>query len=308
VQLSRRLAGIAIAVGLLSAPAAAGAAIVNNGDFETGNFSGWQVANSGPGQWVVYTGTSTPDGEIDLPAPPEGTHAAVTEQSNPSRQILYQDIAIPTGGSVNQLSLITYYIADASILSPDSLGFPPPPFSEQYRIDVIKPTAPLDSVAPADILATVFRTFAGDPAEIAPTTKTADLSAFAGQTVRLRLAVVADVNELNAGVDAVSLKSNAFTLGAATLNKKKGTAQLPVTVPDPGTLALAGNGVKGTSAASKSVAVQGGTTNLLVKAKGKKKKKLNRKGKVKVSVTVTYTPSGVPASSQTAKLKLKKKT
>jgi hypothetical protein len=309
VRLSGRLAGIAVAVTLLAAPGAASAAVVNNGDFETGNLSGWQVAISGPSAWVVYTGTSTPDGEFDVPAPPQGTHAAVTEQDNPSRQILYQDISIPPGGSVNQLSLFAYYIAEAPIVSPDTLDFPPPTASEQYRIDVMKPTAPLDSVAAGDILATVFRTVTGDPEEMAPTTKTADLSAFAGQTVRLRLAVVATLNELNAGVDAVSVKSNGFNLGAATLNKKKGTAQLPVTVPDAGTLTLSGKGVKGSSAAaSKSVAVQGGTTNLVVKAKGKKAKKLKRKGKVKVNVTVTYAPSGLPTTSQSAKVKLKKKT
>jgi hypothetical protein len=302
-----RLIALAVVAVALAAPGAASAAIVTNGDFETGNFSGWQVANSGPGLWVVYTGTSTPDGEFDLPAPPQGTHAAVTEQNNPSRQILYQDITIPTGGSVSQLSLIAYYSTAASILSPDSLTFPPPPFSQQYRIDVIKPTAPLDSVAPGDILATVFRTVAGDPEEIAPTTKTADLSAFVGQTVRLRLAVIADVNELNAGADAVSLKSNAFTIGDAALNKKKGNARLPITVPDAGTLTVSGKGVKARfTAASTSVAA--GTSNVVIKPKGKTRKKLSSRGKAKVKLSITYTPAGVSANTQQTKLKLKKKT
>jgi hypothetical protein len=300
---SRRLLAVAAtALGILAVPGSAGAAIVNNGDFETGTLSGWQTDIQGPSAWVAYSGTTV--GMFTVPDPPQGNFAAITTQNNPSRQILYQDVTVPPGGSASRLSLLAYYTAAAPILSPDTLSIGVP--NEQYRIDVMRPSAPVDSVAPSDVLATVFRTLTGDPDTLGPTQKTVDLSAFAGQTIRLRAAVAVTDNELNGGLDAVSIESNAFSLGQATRNKRKGTATLPVTVPGAGTLALSGKGVKGTSAASKSVAVQGGTTNLLVKAKGKKRKKLNRKGKVKVQVTVTYTPTGIPGNSETAKLKLKK--
>ena len=304
MHLSGRVAGLTVALALLAAPAGAGAAIVNNGDFETGNLSGWQVANSGPGVWQVYTGTQSPDGEFSLPAPPEGTHAAFAEQNNPSRQILYQDVAIPSGSSVNRLSLTTFYIAYAPITSPDSLDVMA---NEQYRIDVMKPSAAITSVASGDILATVFRTLSGDPAEMSPTQKTADLSAFAGQTVRLRFAVVATSNELNAGVDAISIASNGFTIGSATLNKKKGTATVPVTVPGAGTLAVSGKGVK-TRFTAGSATVAAGTSNVVIKPKGNTKKKLNSRGKAKVKLSITYTPTGLSAATQQDKLKLKKKT
>jgi hypothetical protein len=309
VRLSGRLAGLTVAVALLAAPGGAGAAIVNNGDFETGNLSGWQVSTTDPGQgWFAYSGTSSPLNDFSIPAPPQGNHAAITDEEGEGLHVLYQDMTLPPGGSVNQLGLFVYYDSQAPIASPNSLDFSGGA-NQQYRIDVIKPSAPIDSVAAGDVLMTVFRTLAGDPQTLGPTVKTADLTAFAGQTVRLRLAEVDNQFFFNAGADAISINSNGFTIGAATRNKKKGTAQLPVTVPDAGTLTLSGKGVKGNSAAaSKSVAVQGGTTNLVVKAKGKKAKKLKRKGKVKVNVTVTYAPSGLAGSSQTAKLKLKKKT
>jgi hypothetical protein len=304
-----RLLALAIAaVALLAAPVSAGAAIVTNGDFETGSFSGWQLIDTPNGAWFTYTGTTTPISDRAVPAPPQGTHAAVTDQQDVSRQLLYQDITLPPGGSVNQLSLIAYYNAFAPIASPDNLDISGPFSNEQYRIDVMRPSAPIDSVAPGDVLLTVFRSQTGDPETVAPVQRTADLSPYAGQTVRLRLAVATTDDVLNGGADAISVKSNGFTIGGVVLNKKKGTAQLPVTVPDAGTLELSGNGVKATAAsATKSVAVSGGTVNLLVKTKGKKKRKLNAKGKAKVNVTVTYTPTGVQPGSQAAKVKLKKK-
>jgi subtilisin-like proprotein convertase family protein len=106
----------------------------------------------------------------------------------------------------------------------------------------------------------------------------------------------------------VTAPVNTFTTGAPTLNKKKGTAQVPVTVPEQGQVTLTGNGVATVASprASKSVALLSpGNVSLPVRAKGKKKKKLNSKGKVKVNVTITFTPTdGTPRSTPlTVKLK-----
>lgn len=101
--------------------------------------------------------------------------------------------------------------------------------------------------------------------------------------------------------------SNAFTLGATTRNKKKGTATLNLTLPNPGELTASGNGVKASSAgATISKSVTEGAAQLLIKATGKKKKKLNQNGKVKLNVAVTYTPTGGDPSTQSIKVKLKK--
>jgi hypothetical protein len=109
-------------------------------------------------------------------------------------------------------------------------------------------------------------------------------------------------------VFAVFVKpSNAVTLGAITRNKKKGTATLPVNVPNPGELTGSGNGVKASSAGAViSKSVSAGQAQLLIKAKGKKRKQLNQKGKVKLNVAVTYTPTGGDPSTQSVKVKLKK--
>jgi hypothetical protein len=305
---TRRLALLVASAALLAAPGAARAAIVTNGDFETGTLSGWQVDASTDSLWTVYGGTSfSAFGEIwPVPAPPQGTHAAITAQGNESRQILYQDLTLPPGGSVNQLSLVTYYTAYAPILAQDNLDFTEPPSNEQFRIDVMRPSAPITSVSPSDILLTVFRTLTGDPTSLPPTQKTVDLSTFAGQTVRLRLAVAVTDDELNAGADAIAVKSNGFSIGKAKLRKKNGTAVLPVTVPDPGTLKVAGKGVTNRATlASKAVAVSGGKVKLLVKPNGKTQRKLDETGKAKVKVSITYKPKGLSSNTEKKKLKLK---
>jgi len=104
--------------------------------------------------------------------------------------------------------------------------------------------------------------------------------------------------------------SNSFTLGKAKLNKKKGTATLTVTVPNPGELTGSGKGIKVTSAAgavtSKTVTAPG-EVKLSIRAKGEKKRKLNETGKVKVKPKITYTPTGGDPSTQSRKVKLKKR-
>jgi hypothetical protein len=112
------------------------------------------------------------------------------------------------------------------------------------------------------------------------------------------------------GFNAEVRPSNAFRFVRVKRNRKKGTARLTVNVPNPGELVLSGKGVKRAGAsgaiAAKRVPAPG-EVELLIKAKGKKKRKLNETGKVKVKPNVTYTPTGGDPSSQSRKLKLKKR-
>jgi len=299
------LALVAATAALFAVPGLARAAIVTNGDFETGNLSGWQSSNAGNGSWFAYTGTTTPLSVFTFPAPPQGNFGALSDETGEGTHLLYQDVTLPPGGTTNQLSLFVYYDSRDPIVSPDTLDYTGAP-NQQYRIDVMKPSAPTDSVAPGDVLLTVFRTLSGDPQTLSPTTKTADLSAYAGQTVRLRLAEVDNQFYFNAAADAVSVKSNGFEIGKASVNKKNGTATVPVTVPDDGSLAATGKGVKVKVGASTAKSVSAGTVKLKVKPKGKTRSKLNASGKAKVKLKITYTPNGLSATTRKTKLKLKK--
>jgi tripartite motif-containing protein 71 len=95
--------------------------------------------------------------------------------------------------------------------------------------------------------------------------------------------------------------SNAFKLGKAKLNRKKGTAALHVTVPGPGTLAVAGKLIRKAT----STARHAGDAVLSIKARGKAKRALTEKGRARVGFTVTFTPTGGQLSSKKAGLLLK---
>jgi hypothetical protein len=193
----------------LAVPGVSGAATVANGGFETGTFSGWTVVNQpggGAGSWFVYSGTTSPLSGFPIAAPPGGTFAATTDQFGPGSHVLYQDVALEAGFS-HVLSFDLYYSNNAgAFATPSTLDFNVFP-NQQYRVDVLRPTADPFSVAAADVLATVFRTEQGDPLVLAPTRVTFDLSAFAGTTVRIRFAGVENVFFFQASVDDVDIES-----------------------------------------------------------------------------------------------------
>jgi hypothetical protein len=240
---STRSTGLALAIGFLiglAGPASASAATVINGDFETGNLSGWNVSGpASPNNWKPYSGTITPTYGpalgVTVPAPPQGTFGAITEQASPGTRFLYQDVSLEPGVP-QTLSLYVYYDSNqgGAIASPNSFDSAAPQANQQYRVDVMKPTAALDSLAPADILLTVFRTVTGDPLQIEPRLVSADLAPFAGQTVRLRFAEVDNSGEMNAAADAVAIKSKADCAAVTPRvsnytprNRKPGGARVP---------------------------------------------------------------------------------
>lgn len=303
------LASLALTAGTAGA---AGAATVVNGSFEAG-LTGWLMMNDPPppnesGSWLTSS--------ADFPAPPpDGEWAAITEQGGPGTHILYQDLALEPF-SRQLLSMTVYYVSENPPVTPEPNTLSAfVAVNQQYRIDVVRPSAPIDTLNPADVLATVFATKTGDPQAMGPRVFSADLSAFAGQTVRLRLAEVDNQGYLNAAVDGVSIAttllpppppSNAFRFGKPILKKRTGTAKLPVTVPGAGTLKIVdvkkqGKRIKGkilqTSAA--------GTLNLPVTPTKPGRKALRNRGKLKLKVAVTFTPIGGLAAAQTRKLTLK---
>jgi hypothetical protein len=117
-----------------------------------------------------------------------------------------------------------------------------------------------------------------------------------------------DDPDYRVNASAVINPANSFTPGAVTRNKKKGTATLAFNLPNPGDFSGSGQGAQvASTAAVTSKAVPAGIATLVVKAKGKKKRKLNETGKVKLNLAVTYTPTGGDPSTQSVKVKLKKR-
>ena len=336
---------LALICSMAMAPAGAGAANVVNGNFEAGTLAGWQVHRAlEAGDWLAYGGDPSDPASVKpdpfslkradgpIAAPPQGRYAAVADEINPDSLILSQDVALGAGLS-HRLNLLAYYdsYVPIAVPVPDSLtadsGALGGQANQQYRIDVMRPTAPIDSIDPADVLLAVFRTRPGDPRRMVPTRVSADLTPFAGQTVRLRIAVAAHEEVLVGGVDAVAVESappgelpplgkkpgargsggsraDLFSFGKAKANPKNGTATLPVRVSGPGLLKADGLGApvatagaaKGRKPAklikpTKVRARAKGTVKLLLKPTPAALAILRKKHKLRVKVAVTFEPN-----------------
>jgi hypothetical protein len=99
--------------------------------------------------------------------------------------------------------------------------------------------------------------------------------------------------------------SNAFTIKATRRNKKKGKATITVSLAGPGTVVVAGKGVKRRRGSLPTPA--GGLLKLKVIAKGKSASRLAERGSARVTPTITFTPTGGDPATQSEKLRLVKK-
>ena len=71
-------------------------------DFESGAITGWQAVGGGSGGWFVYAdghkppdpAQSDPNVPFDVPDPPQGRFAAVTDMNGPGTRILYRDLRL----------------------------------------------------------------------------------------------------------------------------------------------------------------------------------------------------------------------
>jgi len=177
-------------------------------DFESGVITGWQAVGSGSGGWFVYAdghtapepAQSDPNVPFDVPDPPQGRFAAVTDANGPGTRILYRDLRLQGRFT---LRASVFYAGTGPFSSPATLAYDRPEANQQFRIDLLSPSAPIDSVAKGDVLANVFHTSPEDPARRQPTEVHMDVSAWAGQTIRLRLAGTDNQGPLRVGVDNI---------------------------------------------------------------------------------------------------------
>src|SRR5438067_1705170 len=83
---------------ILTTACAAHADVITDSGFEN-NAAGWQIRNQtgGSGDWYMQTGTTSALNGFAVPAPPVGTHAAMTDQTAAGSHSLYQDFHVPAG-------------------------------------------------------------------------------------------------------------------------------------------------------------------------------------------------------------------
>jgi len=200
------------AAALLAMPSQGAQLLLNNG-FESG-FSNWTRADQlgSDGTFLLQTGTTSPVNGFPVPLPPGPTQAAMSDAEGPGSHVLYQDFMVPSVANSFVLTFQLFLNNTATTYSTPStptLDFSTAALNQQFRVDVLKTTAGVFSVTPADILLNVYQTKAGDPARSGYTTVTADLTGVLagnlGQTLRLRFAETDNVAPFVAGIDNVSI-------------------------------------------------------------------------------------------------------
>ena len=212
---SRMVDFIAARLPLAGAAPARSATIVD--DFESGMLAAWTLERRGNGNWFAYQdGRQAPDPNqsdpflpFNMPNPPQGKFAAVSDTRGPGSRLMYRDIKL-AGPMMLELTIFYSNGIDglsgysSRFVSPRTLAINAGP-NQQFRVDLLAPTAAADSMAEADVRATVFETRPDAPARRSPTLIRYDLSPWAGETVRLRIATADNQGPMRAGIDNVRL-------------------------------------------------------------------------------------------------------
>ena len=161
----------------------ANANLITNGGFETGNFFGWTVSPNGNQGWYPWqvtpaNGGDGVTGQVQRSSPLSGTYSAWNGfccNSNPNPEFIYQDVTIPR--SQNAVLKWSERIQSdlATFCSPPACG------SNIFRVEVLNPVN-------SAVLQTLLTITApgGVVTNTGWVTHTANLSAYGGQTVRIR--------------------------------------------------------------------------------------------------------------------------
>jgi hypothetical protein len=218
--------------------------VIQNGGFEEnpGTLTSWTVNDQagGIGSWFVQTGTGSPINNFPVEAPPEGIQAAMTDTNGPGSHLLYQDFLVPSSATLSFDLYAQNLSAGWSVPIPETLDYNVAP-NQHIRVDIMDPAAPVDDVT-AGVLENVFLTDPSDPMTFGYINVTTDLSAYAGQTIRLRFAEVDNQGVLFMGVDNVTVSGGSSSAGpiglVADYNTNSVVAFNPVTDAVLGTIAI----------------------------------------------------------------------
>lgn len=196
-----------------------------NGSFETGDYTGWHLeqrqgtvvqpsvtqgigASGDTLEWGepaldYFTGWWKPQYSPGLPltfTPNDGTFMAFTLHDAPyhyaSNARLWQDLALPAAPEGGRLVLawhMAYWNHHTEFVPP---GTPPGP--QRFAVQLL-------DIVTGERLATVFATQPGDPLSIPMTPFEVDLSAWAGQDLRINFVLNQTYDYLDLGLDDVRL-------------------------------------------------------------------------------------------------------
>lgn len=163
--------------------------LIVNGDFEGGDFTGWERSGTSDGNFILNDGTIDSAGPEGVQPVYSGDVSVVSTASVPGTRVLVQDITIPAGATSAVLSW-----ADRIRNYTDRFSSPDQEFRVQIR-DV-----------KGRILGVLFATQPGDALLSDWTVRSADASVLVGQTVRVEFVVVSGLGILNVHLDDIRLE------------------------------------------------------------------------------------------------------
>ncbi len=217
--------------------------LITNGGFETGDFSGWTVKNlagSDPSgtfaignnildTYLTPVSPSTPIAELASPGASSGNYYAVSDSFGPGAHVLLQSFTVPLFSGSHTAVTFDMFTNDWNGYGPlnqtgsidanqlDGLGNLIP--TQFARVDILAAGADAFSVAPADVVASLYNGEDSGMPSNGYTHYTFDIShnVTAGSTYQLRFAEVDNQFTLNQGIDNVHVMMQTPEPGSAGL-------------------------------------------------------------------------------------------
>src|SRR4051794_21883990 len=112
---------------------------ITNGGFEAG-FAGWTRADQlgSEGTFFLQTGTASPVNADTVPAPPEGTNAAMTDAQGGGSHVLYQKFT-PTSTVSSAFLSFDIFVGNRAndFYTPNHLDWAGVDLNQQARVDIL---------------------------------------------------------------------------------------------------------------------------------------------------------------------------
>ncbi|MEO1498334.1 MAG: Ig-like domain-containing protein, partial [Planctomycetota bacterium] len=174
--------------------------LIVNGDFEAGNFAGWEPSSMGSGDWLLNDGSISPPGPRGSLPPIGGSFDATSGQSGPSVNQLAQSFVVPEAVLAAELTW-------SDRINNFGSGFSEP--NQEYRVLLLD--------AGGSVVQEVFSTEPGDPVtQTGPNERSADLTPmlqmFSGETLTLAFEQEDNLGFFNLAIDDVALEVTAGTI------------------------------------------------------------------------------------------------
>ncbi|MBI2924771.1 MAG: DUF11 domain-containing protein [Verrucomicrobia bacterium] len=188
--------------------AAGGSNLIINGDFEAGTLTGWRKESPTGKDFILNKGAYDPPGSDPVQPVFSGTVSVVATTGAPGAQALVQDLTIPPTATSAVLSWADRIRNYAPLFSHPN---------QEFRVEIRDPDG--------SVRAELFSTKPGDPLLQDWTRRSADVSAFIGQTIRVAFVEADDLGLFNVHLDEIRLEVS--SLGTTEFDVYLGTNPTP---------------------------------------------------------------------------------